>query len=365
MHKLTFAATLLGLLIPAAAGTAEQPETQIIANPDGFFLSSGRSYLGVDVRDITSDRLSALKLKEERGVEIVMVDQDAPAGKAGLKQHDVILDYNGTKVESEEQFRRMIRETPPGRTATLGISRDGNSMTITAQIGDRSKLTSQLFNGDKNSSIVVTPRVSEMPDFNVPFDVQVLTYAPSLGIQAENLNQQLGEYFGVKNGEGILVKSVEKGSAAEKAGMKAGDVITRAENEKVSDRADLRRILHSHRTGGKVTLGIIRDKREQNLVIDLPARSSEDSSSLQILGPDVENLEELNSQVQEWGPEMRELIRDHLRQLRPQLLETQHTLRRMTPELEKKMRQFQSDIRRWSQEFRKAAEQWRDSDNLI
>jgi serine protease Do len=358
IQKLTIAATFLGLLMPAVASSPAQPEMQINTYPDGFFYSSGRSYLGVDVRDITSDRVSALKLKEERGVEITMVDQDAPAGKAGLKQHDVILDYNGAKVESEEQFRRLIRETPPGRTVTLGISRDGNPMTVSAQIGDRGKLSSELFKGDKNSAIFIGPQV-QMPDFNVPLDVQVLTYSPSLGIQAENLSQQLGEYFGVKNGEGILVKSVEKGSAAEKAGMKAGDVITHADNEKVSDRTDLRRILLSHRDGGKVTLGIIRDKHEQNLVIELPQRGSEDSSSIEFLGPDVQTLKDWKSDVQQWGPEMRELIRDNIRQVQPQLMQAQAELRRMAPEWQKNMREFQSQMRQWRQQVEKASREWR------
>jgi serine protease Do len=359
IQKLTIAATLLGLLMPAVASSPEQPETQINTYPDGFFYSSARSYLGVDVRDITSDRVSALKLKEERGVEITMVDQDAPAGKAGLKQHDVILDYNGTKVESEEQFRRLIRETPPGRTVTLGISRDGNPMTITAQIGDRGKLSSELFKGDKNNAIVIGPQTFQMPDFNVPFDVQVLTYSPSLGIQGENLSEQLGEYFGVKNGEGILVKSVEKGSVAEKAGMKAGDVITRADNEKVSDRADLRRILLAHRAGGKVTLGIIRDKHEQNLVIELPQRGSDDSSGIQFWGPDVQTPEDWKSNIQQWGPELNEYIRDQVRQAKPQLMQAQAELRRLTPELKKSMRDFQSQMRQWRRELEKASRQWR------
>src|SRR5690242_16152315 len=78
----------------------------------------GPAYLGVDLRDVTTDRLSALKLKEERGVEVTMVDQDAPAGKAGLKEHDVILTMNGTNVDSVEQLRRMIHETPAGRTVS-------------------------------------------------------------------------------------------------------------------------------------------------------------------------------------------------------------------------------------------------------
>ena len=68
------------------------------------------SYLGVDTRDVTSDRLAPLHLKDERGVEVTMVDQDAPAGKAGLKENDVILTMNGTDVQSVEQLRRMIHD---------------------------------------------------------------------------------------------------------------------------------------------------------------------------------------------------------------------------------------------------------------
>src|SRR5271154_921588 len=85
--------------------------------------SGSSAYLGVDIADITSDRLGALKLKEEQGVEVTMVDQDAPAGKAGIKEHDVILSMNGTAVESRTQLQRMIHETPPGRVITLVLSR--------------------------------------------------------------------------------------------------------------------------------------------------------------------------------------------------------------------------------------------------
>ena len=100
---------------------------------------SGSSYMGVDIANVTSERLGDLKLKEEHGAEITMVDQDAPAGKAGLQEHDVILTLNGAAVESAAQLRRMIKETPPGRVVTLGISRDGQPLTIKLQLADRRK----------------------------------------------------------------------------------------------------------------------------------------------------------------------------------------------------------------------------------
>jgi len=87
------------------------------------------AYLGVNIGEVTSERVSALKLKEEDGVEVLMVDQDSPAGKAGLKEHDVILTMNGTSIESGAQLRRMIHEMPPGRVVSFGLSRDGQPMT--------------------------------------------------------------------------------------------------------------------------------------------------------------------------------------------------------------------------------------------
>ena len=94
-------------------------------------------YLGVDVQDITKERMADLKLKEERGVEVLMVDQDAPAGKAGLKEHDVILEFNGAKVESVEQLRRMIHETPPGSTVRMIVSRNGQVQTVAMPLAAR------------------------------------------------------------------------------------------------------------------------------------------------------------------------------------------------------------------------------------
>jgi serine protease Do len=292
-HKLTNALLLIGLLVPIAFAL-ENPIQQWNNSPEGFFFSAGGSYLGVDIRDVTAERMSALKLKEERGVEVIAVDQDAPAGKAGLKEHDVILEYNGTRVESEEQLRRLIRETPPGRTAALGISRDGNPTTINVQLGDRGKLMADsLQKAKRDHVLIVPPRMSDFPEIDMPnFDIRTFSVSPSLGMQVEGLTQQLGEFFGVKGGEGLLVRSVEKGSAAEKAGLKAGDVVVRIDNEKITDRSDLRRILRSHQSGGKVTMGIIRDKHEQNVVIDVPQRKALDSSGLKLQLPDMDVLRE-------------------------------------------------------------------------
>jgi hypothetical protein len=200
----------------------------------------------------------------------------------------VILDFNGAAVESEEQLRRMIRETPAGRTVSLGISRDGSPMKLSVQLAQHDRVVV----GNR----IEIPPIPPIPDMDfsnrmdVPNVLVVRSLTPPLGVQTENLGPQLGEYFGVKNGEGVLVRSVEKGSPAEKAGVKAGDVIVRVADEKLSDRADLSRVMRKHREGGKVTLGIMRDRHEQTVTVDLPQRRSKDSSEL-IMNNDDELLD--------------------------------------------------------------------------
>src|SRR5579859_1920432 len=283
-HTLASALLLLGLAIPAASVGDSQPEAPAAPRPPAAVYSSGRSYLGVDIQDLTKERAATLKLKEERGVEITMVDADAPAGKAGLREHDVILDFDGTAVESEEQIRRMIREVPPGRTVTLGISRDGVPMKINVQLAEHSAVVAQTF----PRIVVPTPRPRDFPRNSMDLPFQIQTYSSVLGVQTESLTRQLGEYFGVKDGEGVLVRSVEKNSAAEKAGLKAGDVIVKADNEKLTDGSDLSHILRNHRTGGKMALVVMRDKHEQTLTVTLPDRGSRDSSFLNL---DTEELQ--------------------------------------------------------------------------
>ena len=231
--------------------------------------SGTSAYLGVDIGDVTSERVSALKLKDEKGVEITTVDQDAPAGKAGLKVHDVILSMNGTAVDSGAQIKRMIHETPAGRVVTLEISRDGQPLTIKVQLGDRRK--QYAWTAPKDFHVEIPP-IPNMPDIEIPEINVVMTHSSARsGLMVENLTPQLGIFFGVKDGDGVLVRSVEKGSRAEKAGFHAGDVIVKVNDQSVHDTNDFTRAIRSH-GGGTTSVGVVRDKREQNINLTLPDR---------------------------------------------------------------------------------------------
>jgi serine protease Do len=354
MCRWLFLSLTLVTLLSAIPAVAEKPETEMRGEgkPPKVFVFPGEhsSYLGIDSQDITAERMQALKLKEERGVEIVMVDQDAPAGKAGLKEHDVILEFNGTRVEGVEHLRRLIHEVPPGRTVTLGISRDGQLLTIKAQLADRAKAVAMASPRSRERIVIPPIEIPEVPDINI--NTISVGYSRA-GVVVENLTPQLGDFFGVKNGQGVLVRSVEKGTPAEAAGLKAGDVIVRLEKERIADRGDWKLALRTY-AGNKVTLGVVRDKREQTLSITLPGRKSSDAS-WELDLPDMEDMDFLPFQGSilklrkihnETLADISAAMRAHKHELRHAMEQARSEWQRNQHELRRQMRRVQRDLER-------------------
>jgi len=284
-HRFLLGMLVLLLVISAPAAqlaTESNAESWVFSSDEG---GSGSSYLGVDIADVTTERLSELKLKEEHGAEITMVDQDAPAGKAGLHEHDVILSVNGTQVDSAAQLRRMIKETPPGRVITLGISRDGQQMSIKTQLADRKK--SMSWAPENHEYKFEMPQLPALPEIDIPVSVVIAHSSLRSGLMVENITPQLGEFFGVKGGKGVLVRSVEKGSRGEKAGFHAGDVVVKVNDQLVHDSSDFTHALRESKNSS-ATVTVIRDKREQTLTLTLP--SKRDSGKLLENALDVDAL---------------------------------------------------------------------------
>ena len=352
IHRFLLCMSLFALVV--CLSSSAQPEQ---SNYDGTGESwswgysseeggGGSSYLGVDIADVSPERLGELKLKEEHGAEVTMVDQDAPAGKAGLHEHDVIVSLNGTAVESAAQLRRMIKETPPGRVVNLGVSRDGQPMTIKVQLADRRK--SMAWEPQVHVEMPRMPEMPTMPDFDMPVSVVVVHQSARSGLMVENITPQLGDFFGVKDGKGVLVRSVEKGSRGEKAGFRAGDVVVKVNNEPVHDTSDFTHALRSS-SGGAAAVTVMREKREQNLTLTLPAKKDSGSlleESFDIPAITAETQQAINragAEIARMAPSIAEKIQKNLcpKDMEKRLQDSQ----RMMQEQQQKMQERQQKLR--------------------
>lgn len=358
---------ILMLAIPMAAGTCVQswgygPPTEAYGFSSEDF--GGSSYLGVDTRDITPDRLAQLHLKEESGVEITMVDQDAPAGKAGLKEQDVILTLNGEKVESVEQLRRMIRETPPGRVVTLGISRDGQPMSIKVPLADRKSNFAYNFGPKVKDFHFEMPA---LPDIDVPVSIVVVHSSMRSGLMVENLTPQLGDFFGIKDGQGVLIRSVEKGSRADKAGFRAGDVIVKINGTPIHDSSDFTHAMHG-RAENNVSVSILRDKKEQTLKLVLPERKQSESmwESMNLPELDAETHAELmdfESEMAQIRPEIEEAVNRQLARVKPALDLRMKDLCKQKREIKRQVREMQRAMRNHKVQVETEIQQELDDDD--
>jgi serine protease Do len=353
-------------LFPLLLGFSQAAQNWSVDPPSQPFAfssdeSGSTSYLGVDIADVTNERLSALKLKEEKGVEVTMVDQDAPAGKAGIKEHDVILTMNGNSVESTAQLRRMIHETPAGRVVALGLSRDGQPMTVKVQLGDKHKDYGMVAPNSKKEFYFEMPKMPAMPEIDIP-TVTVMTISSARsGLTVENITPQLGDFLGVKNGNGVLVRSVDKGSRADKAGFRAGDVIVKINDESVHDTSDFTRAVRS-RNGNSVNVGVVRDKKEQNLSLEVPEKKQSgdllQEESFDDQDVNVESrieLGQLNDEIAKARPEIALAVEESTRQATEETLcktlrEQQKQMREQSEKLNKEFRlqqqQFRQDLRK-------------------
>lgn len=242
---------------PPAPAPPAAPRARAVSNVFTATAAGPSTYVGVYLAEIDGDRAKALKLREERGVEVTKVEEDSPAAKAGLKVGDVILDYSGQRVEGIEQFRRFVRETPAGREVKVGLIREGKAQNVMVRVGSRKM-------GSMEPMVsLVAPRI-EVPEIRMPRGGMVFWSSAALGVEAEGLEGQLAEFFGVK--EGVLVRRVMKASAAEKAGLRAGDVITKVDDTRVSTPSELTRAVRLLRTGVNARksfpLSVVRDKKE-------------------------------------------------------------------------------------------------------
>jgi len=287
-----------------------------MASPGQAVVMAGAQdggYLGVQVADVDSAAVSRLKLPALRGARVVSVEDSSPAAKAGLRDDDVIVALDGQPVRSVAELTRMVRETPPGRSVTLDVVRGGSSRQVTVVTGERP--------GWGAMGAMVSPDVhvrmrrliddstrarireemdrarqemresgdawrrSWRSDGAAPHAFFFEFGGPGrMGVRLQPISDQLGTYFGVEDGHGALVSDVRSGSAAEKAGLKAGDVIVEVAGKAVEDPADVVTTIQDA-DAGPVTVKVMRDRKARTVTVDLPEHPDPDSGDAAFLAP--------------------------------------------------------------------------------
>ncbi len=256
MKRSVFVLSLLFLLLLTAPAWGQ-----------GFVWSSGGElgFLGVQLRDVTADDVTQSRLPSETGAVITEVTPDSPAAEAGLLDGDVIVEVAGLPILSARHLQRVIADNPPDRTLTLGIIRSGNRQTVSVKLGRR--------RGER--------RLEAMPHFEVrPFDkddgpnlfrfrgegpdIRILRDGPRLGIEGHAVNPDLSRALNLGADKGVLVLRVLPDSAADRAGVKAGDVIVAVSGQPVEDLEGLRKSLKQ----GRVDLDIERSGQRLNLSVE-------------------------------------------------------------------------------------------------
>jgi serine protease Do len=204
------------------------------------------------------------------GVTVDSVDQGSPAERAGIKAGDIVVEYDGERVRSARQFTRLVQETPEGRQVPLAVMRDGKRQTLTATPEARAFAWNMDIDGDRIRRDVERGLEGlrgfrmDAPGMRFRFDREfgdllVPSSPRRLGVSVDSLSDQLAAYFGATDG-GALITSVEKESAADKAGLKAGDVITAVNGTRVRDAEQVVDAIREVREG-EVTIGYLRDRK--------------------------------------------------------------------------------------------------------
>jgi len=190
-------------------------------------------WLGVGIQPLTADLAKSFKVTGTDGALVTSVSEGSPAAKAGLKQGDVIVEYDGRPVARAGDLPRAVAETPVGRAVSLKVVRDGAPVTLTATVGRLEE-----------------PREAK---------AEPAPGEPALGLSGRTLTPEVAQQLGVREQRGVLVTAVHDGSRAEAAGVKEGDVISQIDHRPVASVEDLRQALRRHPAGAPVLMLVQRD----------------------------------------------------------------------------------------------------------
>ncbi len=259
---------VLCLAVPSVLAFAGQGDTRAEVIPCASasaekHASTGKAWLGVAVQELSDELREVLDIDEEfTGLLVANVTEGSPADKAGMRHGDLIVSVSGREMETPDDLVKLVQSKKPGSEVVVALVRDGKKHKMTVLLGTAPAKT------PKDTGI-------EMPDSrSLPTEImpplrhlKLQVDRGYLGVNVLDLDEDLGGYFGVQ--KGVLVTEVLEGRAGEKAGMKAGDVITAVDGKKVADREELTGILQKKEEGEKVEVSLLRKGKPMRLPVTL------------------------------------------------------------------------------------------------
>ncbi len=315
----TAAAVLSSLFLFPALMTAGTHSKQVDRG-------GGSGWIGIAIQDITEGIKEASGLKTEDGVLVNEVTEGSPAEKGGLSAGDVLLKYDGARIEDSSQFVELVRETAPGSEAKISLLRDGKEMEITVEVGERPDwITRYEIPGEGE------PWISRHQE-GFPFVLDIPKISGGhIGVLVEDMNPQLAVALGVKEVDGAFVIEANEDGPAYKAGIRGGDIILKVGDKEVDDTASLRSAIHERKKGEEVELTVLRKKERKTFSVTVeesPGFPSFDKD-IKIFRHDDEHsgLEDMRHEVH--GAVDREMakLKEELEALKEELKELKDTVK--------------------------------------
>jgi len=200
-----------------------------------------RGYIGLVPQDINEDLAKALKLSSTEGVLVGDVDRAGPADTGGIRRGDVIVEFDGKKVETSTQLRNMAAQANPGTPVKIGLLRDGKKVEVTVSLGERPK---------------------ESAGSQAPQEPQAEAQtSQKLGLSVQTLTPDIADQLGYQKDSGVIVTDVFSGSPAEEAGLQRGDLIKEVNRKEVRTVQDFENEINDLKSGNVAALLV---RRGQN-----------------------------------------------------------------------------------------------------
>jgi C-terminal processing protease CtpA/Prc len=285
-----------------------------------------QGWLGVSIDNISSSLARKKNLNSRDGAYVRSVEEDSPAEAAGIREGDVLTEFDGKKIFDSSDLVDEVRTTKPGKEVSVTVLRDGETKSLKATLEKAPR------------SFSILPRVPTPPRVRIAPHFSFMRSSALYGLTLEDLNRQLGEYFGAPDGKGVLVKSVKRGSEAEKAGFKAGDVILKVGKESIRRIDDIYHALEDFKSGESASIEVLRKGSTQKLTLTVSDRDADLSNWHFDSGDDV--IIELPS------GEEHERFREEMLHLRENIGKMRLDLQDSMRDLKESLKMKNKDVRR-------------------